>query len=75
MKNKHCNHSCTAGQNIKNYCDVKGTAAEHRMDDLGIEVKGDPSDFCTKIDVLNEELITQAIRQAFPDHQIIGEER
>ena len=43
--------------------------------DLGIEIKGDPSDFCTKIDVLNEELVTQAIRQAFPDHEIIGEER
>ena len=63
----------TAGKNIADYCDVKGTEAEDSYD-LGIEVKGEPSDFCTKIDVLNEDLVTDAIRKTFPDHEIIGEE-
>jgi len=63
-----------AGKNIRDYSDVKGTEAE-ALYDLGIEVKGAPSDFCTKIDVLNEELVTHAIRKRFPDHKIIGEER
>jgi len=42
---------------------------------LGIEIKGAPSDFCTKIDVLNEDLVTHAIKTTFPNHKIIGEER
>ena len=63
-----------AGDNMIPYCDATGTAAAADFD-LGIATKTNAEDFCTKIDVLNEELITQAIRQAFPDHQIIGEER
>ena len=63
-----------AGKNIQDYCDVKGTEAEDSYD-LGIEIKGAPSDFCTKIDVLNEDLVTHAIKTTFPNHKIIGEER
>lgn len=42
--------------------------------DLGIATKTKPEDICTKIDILNEHLITDAIRQKFPTHKIIGEE-
>jgi fructose-1,6-bisphosphatase/inositol monophosphatase family enzyme len=62
-----------AGKNIATYCDAKGTAAESSHD-LGIETKASATDFCTKIDVLNEEIITSAIQRHFPDHLIIGEE-
>lgn len=67
------NAALKAGKNIADYCDVKGTEAEDSYD-LGIEIKGAPSDFCTKIDVLNEDLVTDAIRKTFPSHEIIGEE-
>lgn len=55
------------------YSDSKGTEAEHDHD-LGIETKGQPEDFCTKIDVENERLVMAGIESKFPDHKIIGEE-
>ena len=63
----------SAGRNIAEYCDAKGTEAEAKHD-LGIDTKSNSADICTKIDVLNEELVTKAIQQTFPDHEIIGEE-
>jgi hypothetical protein len=38
------------GRSMHRYCDEKGTAAE-RSHDLQIESKGQPEDFCTKIDI------------------------
>ena len=66
-------HPFSAGRNIAEYCDAKGTEAEANHD-LGIDTKSNSADICTKIDVLNEELVTKAIQQTFPDHEIIGEE-
>ncbi|CAB9506613.1 Inositol monophosphatase [Seminavis robusta] len=63
-----------AGNNIALYGNAKGTQAEASNDDLGIETKASAADFCTKIDVLNEEIVTAAIQTTFPDHAIIGEE-
>ena len=63
----------TAGSNMETYLDAKGTAAEASLD-LGIETKSGSADFCTKIDVANEQLVIQGIQQKFPNHHIIGEE-
>jgi inositol-phosphate phosphatase/L-galactose 1-phosphate phosphatase len=41
---------------------------------LGIETKSKKEDICTKVDILNEEIVTTAIRKNFPSHKIIGEE-
>lgn len=62
-----------AGNNMFRYCDEKGTELEQDHD-LGIETKGQAEDFCTKIDVENETLVTQGLLRHFPDHKIIGEE-
>lgn len=61
-----------AGDNMVAHCDRHGTVlAEGSLD---MEFKGQPEDFCTSIDLLNEELVTKAIQQEFPTHSIIGEE-
>jgi fructose-1,6-bisphosphatase/inositol monophosphatase family enzyme len=39
-----------------------------------MEFKGSPEDFCTAIDLQNEERVTKAIQEHFPTHSIIGEE-
>ena len=62
-----------AGGNMVGYCDEKGTELESNHD-LGIETKGQAEDFCTKIDVENERLVTEGLLRHFPDHKIIGEE-
>lgn len=63
-----------AGENMRTYCDEKGTLAEHSHD-LNLSFKGSrPEDFCTKIDYENEHLVTEGIRKVFPTHRIIGEE-
>mmetsp|Transcript_14216 Transcript_14216/g.18553 ORF Transcript_14216/g.18553 Transcript_14216/m.18553 type:complete len:393 (+) Transcript_14216:54-1232(+) len=62
-----------AGENMRTYCDEKGTFAEHSHD-LNVTFKGRPEDFCTKIDVENEHLLMEGIREVFPTHKIIGEE-
>jgi myo-inositol-1(or 4)-monophosphatase len=62
-----------AGANMISYCDSKGTQAEDRHD-LGIATKGQPEDFCTKIDIENENLVTVGIQERFPEHKVIGEE-
>jgi len=60
---------------MKGYCDSKGTAAEDHHEDLNIAIKGGrPEDFCTRVDLENERLITEGIRAQFPTHQILGEE-
>lgn len=61
------------GKNMTDYCDQKGTALEENHD-LGIATKGQPEDFCTKVDVENERLVIQGILEKFPSHHIIGEE-
>ena len=62
-----------AGANMIPYSDSKGTEAENDHD-LGIATKGQPEDFCTKIDVENERLVMAGIASKYPDHKIIGEE-
>jgi len=62
-----------AGLNMIEYMEAKGTDREHQID-LGIETKSNSSDFCTKLDIENEELIMKGIQQKFPNHNIIGEE-
>ena len=62
-----------AGDNMRSYCDEKGTYSENTHD-LHVSFKGKPEDFCTKIDVENEHLLMEGIRRAFPTHKIIGEE-
>lgn len=62
-----------AGRAMYGYCDEKGTAAEDSHD-LEIETKGQAEDFCTKIDVANEHMITSKLEMEFPSHKIIGEE-
>jgi fructose-1,6-bisphosphatase/inositol monophosphatase family enzyme len=56
------------------HCNSKGTVEELHRDELGIETKGQPENFCTKVDIANELLITDAIRKQFPTHCIVGEE-
>jgi hypothetical protein len=55
------------------YLEAKGTSRECDMD-LGIETKSGAEDFCTKVDVENENMIMDGIRRLFPKHDIIGEE-
>lgn len=62
-----------AGRAMYRYCDDKGTAAE-ATHDLGVATKGQAEDFCTKVDVENEQLVTDGIRKRFPTHRVIGEE-
>lgn len=62
-----------AGTNIAEYCHVVGTEAGDSHD-LGITTKSKAVDICTKVDVLNEKIITEAIAQNFPSHKIIAEE-
>ena len=57
-----------AGQNMYKYCDQAGNY------DLGISEKTAAEDFFTIIDVENETMVTNGIRQAYPHDQIIGEE-
>jgi fructose-1,6-bisphosphatase/inositol monophosphatase family enzyme len=62
------------GCNMYSHCDNKGTAAELQEHQLGISTKSSPEDFCTAIDLENEQLVTRAIQQHFPSHEMIGEE-
>jgi fructose-1,6-bisphosphatase/inositol monophosphatase family enzyme len=62
-----------AGRAMYSYCDEKGTAAEEQHD-LGIATKGQAEDFCTKIDLENEILVTEGLMKHFPSHKVIGEE-
>ena len=63
----------TAGSNMVEYLEAKGTSAEASLD-LGIETKSGSADFCTKVDVENERLVIEGIMKRFPNHHIIGEE-
>lgn len=63
-----------AGTNMILQCDSKGTESELSEADLGVNTKGQAEDFATAIDLLNEKIISDAIRHFFPSHKIIGEE-
>ncbi len=41
---------------------------------FSIHAKGDAGDVVTELDLASEEVIVEAIRTAFPHHQIVGEE-
>ena len=56
------------------YMEQKGTDAENGESSLGISSKSNDADFCTAIDIQNEDLVTKALSSTFPTHQIIGEE-
>lgn len=62
-----------AGRNMVAYLDAKGTKAEKDFN-LGIQSKSNATDFCTKVDVENEHVISNGIKREFPTHNIIGEE-
>jgi fructose-1,6-bisphosphatase/inositol monophosphatase family enzyme len=61
------------GSNIYQHCYYKGTVQEDKVK-LQIQTKGQPEDFCTMIDILNENIVMNGIRKNFPNHNIIGEE-
>ena len=64
-----------AGGNMTKHLESKGTQAGKDAEmALDIATKKNDADFCTAIDLQNEDLITRAIRYAFPQHCIIGEE-
>ena len=64
-----------AGSNMLHHLETKGTQSGLGNESkLGINTKQNDADFCTKIDLLNEELITQGLAKHFPNHAIIGEE-
>jgi fructose-1,6-bisphosphatase/inositol monophosphatase family enzyme len=60
-----------AGENMVAHCDTAGTILSQK---LTLELKGQPEDFCTAVDLQNEALVINAIQQHFPSHDIIGEE-
>jgi fructose-1,6-bisphosphatase/inositol monophosphatase family enzyme len=62
-----------AGNKLVAYSESKGTGTE-TMFDLSISMKNGPTDFCTQLDVQNEEMIIEGIRKEFPTHELIGEE-
>jgi len=65
----------SAGCNMMHHLESKGTHAGKDADSaLGISTKKNDTDFCTAIDIQNENLICKGIEQSFPDHIIIGEE-
>jgi len=63
-----------AGSNMVSHCEERGTIHAQDLDALGMEFKTSPEDFCTAIDLQNEEFITQELLQEFPTYSIIGEE-
>jgi hypothetical protein len=62
-----------AGDNMKGYIESKGTSDATNFS-LDIETKSGSADFCTKVDVENENLIMDGIQKVFPSHELIGEE-
>ena len=64
-----------AGGNMMEHLECKGTKSGSGAESkLGINTKQNDADFCTAIDLLNEEIITKGIKKHFADHEIIGEE-
>eukprot|EP00977_Amphora_coffeiformis_P015421 scaffold4510_cov183-Amphora_coffeaeformis.AAC.106 len=63
-----------AGDNMEGYLDARGTAEESNFDIGTVNSKSSDIDLVTKIDVENEHLVTQGIREVFPSHDVIGEE-
>jgi fructose-1,6-bisphosphatase/inositol monophosphatase family enzyme len=64
-----------AGGNMIEHLETKGTESGSGAESkLGINTKQNDADFCTAIDLLNEEIITNGIQKSFPTHNIIGEE-
>jgi fructose-1,6-bisphosphatase/inositol monophosphatase family enzyme len=67
------------GNNIHQYCYQKGCESydpnkKNDNSNLMIQTKGQPEDFCTIVDLQNEKIVMDGIRQHFPSHEIIGEE-
>ena len=62
-----------AGSNMIEYLNSKGTSTESLFD-LGIETKSGKADFCTSVDIENEKLIIEGIKEKYPTHSLIGEE-
>lgn len=64
-----------AGENMVPYLECKGTSSGKGSESaLGISTKQNDADFCTTIDIANEDLVTKAIKSKFQDHEVIGEE-
>jgi len=62
------------GNNMMQHYSRKGTIGQLSERDLGISTKGTPEDFCTLIDVMNEDFVIASIQKHFPSHVVIGEE-
>jgi fructose-1,6-bisphosphatase/inositol monophosphatase family enzyme len=60
-----------AGENMVPHCDTTGTILSQKMT---LDFKGQPEDFCTSMDLQNEDFVIKAIQNHFPSHHIIGEE-
>jgi fructose-1,6-bisphosphatase/inositol monophosphatase family enzyme len=68
------NLALQCGNNMMQHYSKKGTLDQLSESDLGISTKGCAEDFCTIIDVMNENLVIDGIQTYFPLHKIIGEE-
>lgn len=68
------NLALQCGNNMMQHYSKKGTLDQLSESDLGISTKGCAEDFCTIIDVMNENLVIDGIQTYFPLHNIIGEE-
>jgi fructose-1,6-bisphosphatase/inositol monophosphatase family enzyme len=63
-----------AGDNMRSHLDTTGTTCA-ATDALQISIKGGQAeDFCTQVDLQNEQLCIDMIQAEFPSHLIIGEE-
>jgi fructose-1,6-bisphosphatase/inositol monophosphatase family enzyme len=62
-----------AGENMIPHLESKGTDQGCETN-LGINIKQNKADFATIIDLQNEELVINGLKERFPDHEIIGEE-
>lgn len=48
------------------HCDSRGTVDANSNENLKMEFKGSSEDFCTAVDLQNEERVTKAIQEHFP---------
>ena len=63
-----------AGDNMASFMSTMGTT-ERTSESLQISIKGGkPEDFCTQVDLQNENLCIASIHESFPSDCIIGEE-
>lgn len=62
-----------AANNMMGYYTDKGTIHQN-LHNLQVQTKSSHQDFCTQVDLDNEQLIFEGLRKRFPSHALIGEE-